>query len=155
MRTRILIIFFGVQFFLFYCGKAENKIVKKTNSGKMKQSKPVYRNLINKREIGKISLENYNSKFTIRNTEIKDNNLVIRVCYGGGCRKHDFKLIWSGKYLESKPIQAYLYLYHNSNNDNCEAKINQTLYFKLNLLPCIITIKGDKSFNKKLRYRLD
>lgn len=63
--------------------------------------------------------------------EIKDDCLHLKVSYSGGCKEHDFALVWSGAMSKSIPPQVSLELGHNSHEDLCEAIKTQDLYFDL------------------------
>ena len=79
----------------------------------------------------------------IDSAAIEGGNLVLNVSYGGGCEEHEFELAWDGLVLESLPAQVSLQLYHNSNNDFCEAFLSETLVFDLSELgagPLIINL---------------
>jgi len=66
--------------------------------------------------------------------ELNGDLLSIRVGYGGGCADHDWDLFWGGGFAESDPVQADLYLIHNSNDDNCEALLGDQLIFDLSTM---------------------
>jgi len=59
-----------------------------------------------------------------------DLNLTVR--YGGGCREHYFNVFMSpAAFFESYPVQANLYVRHESLFDPCEAMITEDLTFSL------------------------
>lgn len=155
---RIIVLIAGILIVFTGCTKEENLVIKnpeKLSNAQGVHGKRVIQKVINKQDGLGYDLKKFNSPFRIRNVNIKGNTLAIQLYYGGGCAAHKFILVWNGKYLESKPQQVYLRLYHNSNNDKCEARINDTINFHLSsLLPCIITVKGDKIYYKKLKYRI-
>jgi hypothetical protein len=63
---------------------------------------------------------------------IMEDTISLNVTYSGGCKEHCFSLYMSpAAFLESYPVQANLYLRHNSNGDDCEAFIYKTVSFNL------------------------
>ncbi|MFA6483170.1 MAG: hypothetical protein WCW62_11365 [Bacteroidales bacterium] len=68
--------------------------------------------------------------FRLDSAFVKDDNLLMRVSYSGGCRDHEFNL-WRlpTNALDPPPIE--LALSHNSNGDLCEAWITRWLVFSL------------------------
>ena len=70
--------------------------------------------------------------FNLEGIEIVEDTIILSVTYGGGCKDHYFALFMSpAAFLESYPVQANLYLWHNSNGDACEALINENISFNL------------------------
>jgi len=70
--------------------------------------------------------------FDLEDIEIARDSITLNITYSGGCKKHDFSLCMSpAAFLESYPVQANLYLRHNSNGDACEALVNESLSFNL------------------------
>lgn len=70
--------------------------------------------------------------FDLESVEIVGDSITLHVTYSGGCREHYFSLYMSpAAFLESYPVQANLYLRHNSNGDACEVLINDDLTFNL------------------------
>ena len=65
--------------------------------------------------------------YTINKAEFNADTLNIKVSYNGGCKEHEFCLVAWNYFLESQPVQAYLFLSHNSNSDFCEARISSEL----------------------------
>lgn len=72
--------------------------------------------------------------FQLVKMEQKDNQLLIEVRYGGGCRDHEFKLVHIGAYKESMPPQLDVALRHNANDDRCRALVTETLSIPLDQL---------------------
>ncbi len=75
-----------------------------------------------------------NSWFNMGIIGIREDKLLIRVSYGGGCRLHLFQLNWDGQIMESNPFQVDLELSHNNNEDMCRALITEDLQFDLSTL---------------------
>jgi hypothetical protein len=70
--------------------------------------------------------------------EVSGNMLYIAVRYGGGCKPHDFELFMSpAAFMESDPVQANLYLRHDSNGDMCEAIISEPLAFDVSAIAAL------------------
>lgn len=62
---------------------------------------------------------------------IKDNILIIRINYSGGCKDHYFGLYSLSVFDESFPVQLDMRLSHNGNGDDCDRIMYDTLYFDL------------------------
>lgn len=69
--------------------------------------------------------------FKINKSSINTNILTLNVSYGGGCKKHSFKLYSTQGIYYSNPPQADVYLSHNANGDLCEAYITKNIKFDL------------------------
>jgi hypothetical protein len=76
-------------------------------------------------------LKKKNDLFSITNAFIWEDVLLVTVRYGGGCKKHDFKLVWDGSEMESNPAKIDIVLIHNANGDNCKALLTEELQFRL------------------------
>jgi hypothetical protein len=77
------------------------------------------------------TLEMNTDPVTIDSAKTGNLTLVLFVSYSGGCATHEFQLYAENSFAESAVPQAYLYLGHNANGDNCEAWIQETLTFDL------------------------
>jgi hypothetical protein len=70
--------------------------------------------------------------FGLEGIEIMEDEISLQVTYSGGCKDHCFSLFMSpAAFLESSPVQANLYLWHNNNGDACEAFISKNVSFNL------------------------
>ncbi|WOK08104.1 hypothetical protein RT717_05585 [Imperialibacter roseus] len=70
--------------------------------------------------------------FVIKKAVLNDSLLKVTVQYAGGCKKHDFKLVWDGTIDSSTiPAVANFALIHDGNNDMCEALPTEELTFDL------------------------
>lgn len=59
-----------------------------------------------------------------------DDDLEIRVGYGGGCEDHLWSVCWPDRvFQESAPVRAHLALWHDSQGDDCDAYLTDTLLF--------------------------
>lgn len=75
-----------------------------------------------------------NDSYSITNVSLWEHVLHISVRYGGGCEKHDFRLLWDGSYQKSNPPQATIHLVHNNNGDACRAIVHEDLQFDLSVI---------------------
>ena len=57
-------------------------------------------------------------------------NIIVQ--FSGGCREHDFALVWSESMSLHNPPQVYAILLHEDNDDMCEAYPTEILEFDLN-----------------------
>lgn len=71
---------------------------------------------------------------TIQDASIDGERLTIQVRYSGGCEDHEFGLFWDGLIIETLPGSVDLVLFHDANNDLCEALKGETLVFDLSPL---------------------
>lgn len=63
---------------------------------------------------------------------INGDTLTVSVAYSGGCADHDFALCWPDQsFMESEPVQAQLYVWHDGNGDACEAYPSEDVDFDL------------------------
>ena len=70
--------------------------------------------------------------FDLEDIEIEGDSITLNITYSGGCKEHCFSLYMTpAAFLESYPVQANLYLRHNSNGDACEALVNESVSFNL------------------------
>ncbi len=72
-----------------------------------------------------------NDPFFLRGARIEGDLLLIDVQYAGGCENHKFTLAWPEIIVAIYPPEFGLKLYHDSNDDMCEALISETLEFPL------------------------
>lgn len=57
--------------------------------------------------------------------------LMLSVSYSGGCHDHEYRLITSGAFEKTNPLQVTCFLGHNAKNDSCGNNITKTLLFDL------------------------
>jgi len=69
--------------------------------------------------------------FTLLETSMKGDNLIMLVQYGGGCQDHEWNLVTNGAYAKSLPPQITVNLEHNANGDMCRALLRDTLEFEI------------------------
>jgi len=72
--------------------------------------------------------------YSIDSLFIRSEILHVRINYSGGCKEHLFQLFSNGMFGKSLPPQVSVYLYHNSNGDNCRELINKELEFNISQL---------------------
>jgi hypothetical protein len=64
----------------------------------------------------------------------EDDILTLSVSYSGGCEEHDFDLYWDGSFAETALPFANLLMFHENNNDMCEAYITEEIQFDISKL---------------------
>jgi hypothetical protein len=69
--------------------------------------------------------------FRLLEVSVSGDQLEIEVEYGGGCREHLFEIIAAPTFLESWPVQANIYMTHESHDDLCRALVRKKLTFSL------------------------
>jgi len=83
--------------------------------------------------VGEISkVENYSDHFNITSGYYMNNDLVLEVLYGGGCSEHKFYYTINPQIVSDT---ITLTIYHNANNDVCQAFIEENLSFDLSVIP--------------------
>jgi len=91
----------------------------------------------------------------VESAAIVNDQLVMVVNYGGGCRDHTFEVLWDGVYQESLPPQVEMRFFHNANGDTCRRAFRETFVFDLlDLDPCVIHLSTAFGFSADLDYRL-
>ena len=137
----ILIIFLGV----LGCTKNNEEENVAPTFSEFHDSKVVLR--INKATFESLEKERVNqvSKgdfFKINSAERLGGLILINVTYGGGCKDHEFEVIWDGIIYNDNPCQFNLLITHNGNNDGCKALITKDIAINLKEL------LGEEAFNK-------
>jgi hypothetical protein len=93
--------------------------------------------------------------FSVESCAFEGDQLVFQVRYGGGCRPHHFRLLWSGALMKSNPPQASFQLVHDANQDPCKALLHDTLRFDLlDLPPVVMHLSTAFDWKQTLRHRL-
>lgn len=67
----------------------------------------------------------------IRDASVAGDSLTMLVAYSGGCKPHDFKVLWNGAMTKSLPPQITVILSHDGHSDMCEAMITQDVTVSL------------------------
>lgn len=65
---------------------------------------------------------------------VEGNVLRVTVQYGGGCARHEFRVVASHVFMESQPVQSPIVIRHNANGDMCRALLVRELRFDLSAL---------------------
>ncbi|HET6511310.1 MAG TPA: NigD-like C-terminal domain-containing protein [Candidatus Kapabacteria bacterium] len=108
--------------------------------------------LIEDRDIAKYPMD----PVMIKDASVIGDSLTMLVSYSGGCKPHDFKVVWNGAMMKSLPGQINVVLSHNANDDMCEALITQDVTVSLAPIKqhatngVVIHLKG---FDKPLLYK--
>ncbi|MCX4246184.1 hypothetical protein [Paraliomyxa miuraensis] len=68
---------------------------------------------------------------SIIDASIVGDTLVLAVEYGGGCVEHMFGSCWDGSFAESDPVQAWLQVNHEDNDDPCDGVVMEERNFDL------------------------
>ena len=70
--------------------------------------------------------------FTVTSASLDGDELVVGVEYSGGCETHDFVLCWPDQsFQESNPVQVDVELFHEDNDDACDAIETEERRFSL------------------------
>ncbi len=70
--------------------------------------------------------------FTIIDPELEGHLLHLTVVSGGGCRDHIYTLTMTpAAFMESFPVQANLFLWHDGMTDPCDAIVTDSVSFDL------------------------
>lgn len=67
----------------------------------------------------------------ISDAAISGDVLTLSVEYSGGCANHYFGSCWDGAFAESDPVQAWLDLNHEDNDDPCDGIMSEDITFDL------------------------
>ncbi|GJQ63438.1 MAG: hypothetical protein SCALA702_24910 [Melioribacteraceae bacterium] len=70
--------------------------------------------------------------YRINSVSQREGSLVLNVSYGGGCQYHNFRLMADEGILRTMPPGIRAFLFHNDNEDTCEAWITDDIVFDLN-----------------------
>lgn len=79
--------------------------------------------------------EDYQAPFFLDTAYIVGTALWVEVSYSGGCREHDFMMVWPEVITMVYPPDFGVTLYHNAKGDHCEAMISDTLKIDLQETP--------------------
>tara|TARA_R110001583_G_scaffold57921_7_gene173085 strand:- start:3030 stop:3551 length:522 start_codon:yes stop_codon:yes gene_type:complete len=93
--------------------------------------------------------------YSINNAERKGDFIAINLSYSGGCKQHDFEIIWDGIVYTDDPCHMNLILIHNSNNDNCEALITEVININLKELIGDVVYKDSCAYHIFNTYNSD
>lgn len=74
------------------------------------------------------------ARYEVNAVALVGDTLTVSVSYGGGCEDHTFTTCWpDGSFMESSPVQASLELFHEDNDDACDAWLTEDV--AVDLLP--------------------
>lgn len=68
---------------------------------------------------------------SVDGVELDGDTLTISVSVGGGCEPHFFAGCWEGAFLTSDPTLVQIDIAHESNDDACEAILDETVVIDL------------------------
>lgn len=77
----------------------------------------------------------YQAPFFLDSAYIVGTELWVEVSYSGGCKGHDFMIVWPEVITMVYPPDFGVTLYHNANGDQCEAMLSDTLKTDLRETP--------------------
>lgn len=73
--------------------------------------------------------------FNYRSLQITGDLAYVGVQFGGGCADHSFTTCWPDlSFAESNPVQVALQLSHESNDDPCDAVLEETVEVDLSVV---------------------
>lgn len=153
MKTSI--IYFNILLLIAIFSCTSSKKMKNSNNEEKLKSTQNKEEIIQKILIDKNYTIPEKLDYTINSVNLVENIFEINVTYIGGCGEHSFELLFNQMYAKSLPVQATLYLKHNSTNETCAQEINKTLkYFALNVKHPVnkIVICKIYSFDSKFTY---
>ena len=80
--------------------------------------------------------------FELQNVLVKGDTVEITVAHPGGCKKHNFEIIWDGTINYGDPPVINLIVIHQANGDSCEASVTENLNFTISDLPDNVSTEG-------------
>jgi hypothetical protein len=72
------------------------------------------------------------SQYAIESVKRVNNTLKINVNYSGGCKEHNFDIVWDGVVNLAYPGKVNLIVKHNSNGDSCKGLVHDVIEVDLN-----------------------
>lgn len=110
---------------------SSNYLVALTEDGKQgrNSSKSGSFDVVSEDELAKLKKESH--PFFITNAFILENDLIVSVEHSGGCKEHNFRLVWDGSVIKTMPPKYNLTIIHDNNGDHCKAIIRDELQFDL------------------------
>lgn len=67
----------------------------------------------------------------IQDARVSGEVLEVDLTYSGGCGIHDFWAVAWGGWIESSPVQVWMFLSHDDHDDACDAIVQRTVRFGL------------------------
>ena len=68
---------------------------------------------------------------SVIDAKIDGDTLAVSVEHGGGCEPHFYGSCWDGSFAESDPVQVWLQISHEDNDDPCEAVLTAEILVDL------------------------
>ncbi len=81
--------------------------------------------------VGFNNSEIQSDNFSLYSAKIVDSTLYIGVGYSGGCKSHQFELVWPEVINAIFPPDFSVILLHDANGDQCEAFLQELIEFDL------------------------
>jgi hypothetical protein len=139
-----------ILFIFFSCSNSDESVAFDEFSSNLSASNVILR--INKTFFDEINNNRINNisegDFIKVNSGKKNGDFIeLSVSYSGGCKLHNFEIIWDGVVYTNNPCNMNFLLVHNSNNDSCEAYVTETIIINLKELLGDVTYSSDCSFN--------
>jgi hypothetical protein len=70
--------------------------------------------------------------YDVEGASVAGDTLTVSIGYGGGCETHEFTLCWPDPtFAESAPVQTWLEIFHEANDDMCDAYFVEDVTFDL------------------------
>lgn len=69
--------------------------------------------------------------FEVVSAEVEGDFLRLELAYSGGCTEHEFSFHSNGPVIETLPLTADLIIFHDANDDACDAWITEILWVDL------------------------
>lgn len=68
---------------------------------------------------------------TVDEAIVAGDTLTVSVSHGGGCAEHVYGSCWDGSFAESEPVQTWVQLTHEDNDDSCDAIVSTDVVIDL------------------------
>lgn len=141
---------FCILFIVTSCSNADDNAVYNDFLNNTSSSNVILR--INKSLFDNIDSNRINNvsegNFIKINSGKKNGDFIeLSVSYSGGCKTHNFEIIWDGIVYTNEPCNMNFLLVHSGNNDSCEAYITETIIINLKELLGDVTYSSSCSFN--------
>jgi len=86
--------------------------------------------------------------FDLKAVEVVDRKLEVTVSYAGGYKQHEFTTDWPEVITAVYPPDFSVTLYHDSNNNLCEAYLTEVLVF--DIIESGLNLSDDEIRNMKI-----
>jgi len=74
---------------------------------------------------------NIGDNFSLNSTSREGQYLSVNVSYSGGCKNHDFNILWNEAISKSNPPSTTILITHDANDDNCESYLTEIVIIDL------------------------